>query len=47
LEGRDHFGDPDASILRLTYIMCLVYKLLANIRFEHIDAKAVGDVGMR
>lgn len=47
IRGERHFGDTDASVLRLTHIMCLVYKLLANIRFEHIDAKAVGDVGMR
>jgi len=47
LEGRDHFRDTDASVLRLTYIMCLDYKLLAKIRFGHIGAKTVGDVGMR
>lgn len=33
--------------ISLTCIMFLVYKLLANIRFDHIDAKAVGDVGKR
>lgn len=42
---RDHLGDTDASILRLTYFTCHVYKLLANIRFEHIDGKAVGLLG--